>query len=129
MARERFAQVSGLALRDLARTLVAILFSDEIGIVPARRTLLRQVPPRWFEDASIAADTEVRAWVEALVEMRRGEVRDGPTDLMAFVIYHSVEGLVEAAVERRPELLADPEFFEESLTLLMRYVAPETKRD
>ncbi len=124
MAREGFAMVAQWPIPEVARALVAILVSEEIGIVSARRTLLRHVPPRWFEETSLAADEEVRTWVTSLVEARRSEVRSAPADMMAFIIYHSVEGVVEAAAARRPELVSDPEFFEELLTMLLAYVRP-----
>jgi AcrR family transcriptional regulator len=112
-----------LPIPELVRTLVAILISPDIGLIAARRTLLKRVPPRWFAEASTAADREVRSWVAALVEQRRAELRDAPADIMAFVSFHAVEGVVEAAIEQRPELVDDPAFFEDLVRLLVDYVS------
>jgi AcrR family transcriptional regulator len=121
LAIERFLQ-PGATVEDLIEGVVGILLSDAIGIIGARRTLLRRVPPRWYEDASLAADREVRGWVAALIEGRRSELREGSAALMAFVAYHALEGVVEAAVEHAPELVRDPAFADELAKMIARYV-------
>jgi AcrR family transcriptional regulator len=129
LALERFTEGAAWPIPRLVRTLVEILVSPEIGVIAARRTLLKRVPPRWFADASVASDREVRSWVAAIVEARRADLRDGPADAMAFVAYHAVEGLVETAIERRPELVGDPEFFEDLVRLLVGYVSSNAARE
>jgi AcrR family transcriptional regulator len=123
MALERFARGASWPVADLVRELVAILVSPDIGVFAARRTILRSVPAKWFEAASTAADREVRAWALALIEARRAELRQGPPDIMAFVAFHAVEGVVEAAIVDRPERASDPVFFEDLVTLMASYVS------
>ncbi len=125
LARMRFMEVASWPLLEMARAFVTILMSDEIGIVSTRRTLLHHVPQRWFEEVGLAADREVRESVQALMALRQAEIRQGPTDVMAFIGYHAIEGVVEAAVRYEPKLMDDPQLWEELTWLLFRYVRPQ----
>jgi AcrR family transcriptional regulator len=124
LALQRLAEGATWKIPSLVRALLGILVSPEIGLVAARRALFLRVPPRWFADASMSVDRAVHAWFGAAIEQRRAELREGPSDVMAFVAYHAVEGVVEATIAQRPERVLDPAFFDELVRLLVGYVSP-----
>jgi hypothetical protein len=82
------------------------------------------VPAGWTREASARTDEKVRAMLEDYFGARQ-DVRDGPYDIMSWVIVHAVEGAVEAAVIHRPELLSDPKFRMELSRLIARYLTPD----
>jgi AcrR family transcriptional regulator len=124
LALERLAGGESKPIPELVRDLVSILTSPDLGLIAARRALFLRVPPRWFSDVSLAVDRAVHAWFGEAIERRRAELREGPADVMAFVAFHAVEGVVEAAIAQRPERVLDRAFSEELVTLMSSYVAP-----
>lgn len=102
-----------------ARVVDAML--DGIGGLAFRRALLQEVPSAWKDDTSDEVDAEMRQHVRDLLASRR-DVRDGEHQLMAWVIAHAVEGVVEATVRAAPELVALPEFRAELIELARRYL-------
>lgn len=102
-----------------ARVVDAML--DGIGGLAFRRALLQEVPSAWKDDTSDEVDAEMRQHVRDLLASRR-DVRGGEHQLMAWVIAHAVEGVVEATVRAAPELVALPEFRAELIELARRYL-------
>jgi AcrR family transcriptional regulator len=135
MALERLAHGATKSIAELVHDLVAILVSPEIGLIAARRALFLRVPPRWFADASMAVDRAVHVWFGGAIDERNRSgsaadvLRDGPAEIMAFVAYHAVEGVVEAAIAQRPERVVEPSFVAEVERLMLAYVTPSTNSD
>jgi AcrR family transcriptional regulator len=116
---EAFAQQS---VRQIAHSLIADLAGERLGSLAARREILREVPRSWTEEASQEVDGMVK---DGLAEhlASRPDVRPGNHRMMALIITHAVEAVLESAVMRDPELLSDPEFLRELAELPARYLA------
>ncbi len=123
MARERMAETPGPpSVRHAIRVFVDTLLRPELGDPAVRRAVHLEVPPGWFQRTADEVDAKVHSVVGELLERAGSEVREGDRALMAFVVSHAVEAVVEAAVASRPELLADPEFREELCRLATAYL-------
>jgi len=71
---------------------------------------------------SSEVDTEMRERLRANFAERR-DVRRGDRALMAWVIAHAIEGVVEVTVRTAPELIGLPQFRSELIELATRYLA------
>jgi AcrR family transcriptional regulator len=103
---------------------VDVLLGRDIGGHRMRRALRHVVAPAWTDEESARVDAEVRA---AVVESfaRRADVRAGPHLIMAWIASHSVEMVIETVVASAPELLGEPVFRQELVTLVVRYLRPD----
>jgi len=120
-----FESVASLPVRDVTRAMVKVFLSTDLGERDMRRALLRDVPARWLEGTSEAVDAGAQARIAALLASRPDEVRPAPSELQAFVVYHAVEAVVEAALRSAPELLDDAVFAEELFRLGWGYLRPD----
>lgn len=111
---------SATTLEDTAARVVDAMLVG-IGGLAFRRALLQEVPAGWFEQTSERIDAEMRDQVRAALAAR-GDVRPGEHGLMAWVIAHAVEGVVEAAVRAAPQLVGQAEFRAELIELVKRYL-------
>ena len=110
------------SVRQITHSLISELASERLGSLAARREILREVPRSWTEEASQEVDGFVR---DGLAEhlASRADVRPGNHRMMALIVSHAVEAVLESAVLRHPELLRDPEFLHELAELPARYLA------
>ena len=99
---------SGVPLATTAARVVDALL-DGIGGLAFRRTLLEEVPSAWKLDVSREVDAEMRDRLRDVLA-RRDDVRRGDHALMAWVIAHAIEGIVEVTVRTAPELVGEPGF-------------------
>ena len=112
---------SGVPLATTAARVVDALL-DGIGGLAFRRTLLEEVPSAWKLDVSREVDAEMRERLRDVLA-RRDDVRRGDHALMAWVIAHAIEGIVEVTVRTAPELVGEPGFRAELIELARRYLA------
>ena len=112
---------SGVPLATTAARVVDALL-DGIGGLAFRRTLLEEVPSAWKLDVSREVDAEMRDRLRDVLA-RRDDVRRGDHALMAWVIAHAIEGIVEVTVRTAPELVGEPGFRAELIELARRYLA------
>lgn len=103
-----------------ARVVDALL--DGIGGLAFRRALLEEVPSAWKLEVSSEVDAEMRERLRVTLA-GRADVRRGDPALMAWVIAHAIEGVVEVTVRTAPELVAQPGFRGELIELATRYLA------
>ena len=123
-ARRRAAGSEGRDAKTVTSTWVDAALDPLHGDPALRRALLLEVPPIWVLDAKRGVDGGVeRALVSVMRSLGDG-LRAGDTELMAFVVHHAVEGVVEAVLRRRPAQLDDPRFHGELLRLAWHYAAP-----
>lgn len=108
--------------RSVCASLVGVLLDPQLGSLPTRRALLLEVPPAWVLPAATPTDASVERLLGQVMETLR--LREGPRDLMSFLVFHAVEGAIEAAILRAPARLAEPAFHEEVFHLAWRYAAP-----
>ncbi len=111
---------SGEPLEVAAQRCVDVLLSG-IGGLTFRRALLHEVPPGRALDASAPVDATIAERLRAELA-RRDDVRPGPHVLMAMVIGHAIEGVIEAVVREHPALVELPMFRAELNELVLRYL-------
>jgi AcrR family transcriptional regulator len=111
---------SEVSLADTAARVVDAMLVG-IGGLTFRRALLQEVPAAWFEQTSDRIDAELRDHLSGVLAARR-DVRGGRHELMAWVIAHAIEGIVEAAVRSAPQLVGEAEFRAELIELVERYL-------
>jgi hypothetical protein len=116
---EAFGQQS---VRQITHSLIVDLAGERLGSLAARREILREVPRSWTEEASEEVDGMVTGGLADHLASR-ADVRPGNHRMMALIITHAVEAVLESAVLRHPELLRDPEFLRELAELPARYLA------
>jgi AcrR family transcriptional regulator len=114
---------SELSLEQTAERVVDMMCSDIGGLV-FRRALLREVPESWRAETSTAIDVEVRDRVRAALASR-SDTRSGDHAVMAWVVTHAIEGLIEVAVRDEPALLTVPAFRAELVALVTCYLRRE----
>jgi AcrR family transcriptional regulator len=108
-------------LEEVAALVVDTLLGARLGSAKMRHELRKIVPLEWTIATSATVDDNVRALLsEALA--RHPDVRSGDPRLLAWVVGHAVEHVVESAVASQPELLDSGEFREELIQLATRYL-------
>ena len=109
------------SIAAISKRIVSGLAAESFGKQAVRREVLTRVPRAWLEEASQRVDTTVTSELAKLLASR-ADIRAGDRELMAFVVTHAVEAVLEAAVLRRPELLLDDAFLNEVTALSVNYL-------
>lgn len=122
-AMERAAAIDVGDPRAVTSSLVDVLLDPRLANLATRRALLLQVPAAWVLPASGPTDSSTERLLAQVMDQLA--LRDGPRDVMSFVVFHAVEGAVEDAILRRPETLGDPALRAELFALAWRYAAPD----
>ncbi|MCB9592196.1 MAG: TetR/AcrR family transcriptional regulator [Sandaracinaceae bacterium] len=125
-AMARAGQIDPGDPRSVCASLVGVLLDPRLGSVTTRRALLVDVPLAWVLPAATPTDATVERLLGSVMETL--SLRDGPRDVMSFVVFHAVEGAVEGALLRAPERLFESAFREEVFALAWRYAAPDGAR-
>jgi AcrR family transcriptional regulator len=112
-------------LGERARQLVDVMLarSQNQGL---RRQLQREVPEGWTQLGGERMDEAMRASVARALG-KRGDLRKGPPAVMAFVVTHAVEMVIESAVRGAPELLASTALRDELVALIVGYLQAPTE--
>lgn len=108
------------SLRETAERIVDIMLG-QLGGLQMRRALRVHLPPDWTMETSSSVDTTVRERLAAQMTGHR-DIRDGDHELMAWIVGHAIEHVVEQAVIAAPELLTTPAFRDELVELAVRYL-------
>ncbi len=108
--------------RSVCASLVGVLLDPRLGSLATRRALLLEVPPGWVLPAAAPTDASVERLLAQVMAALR--LRDGPRDVMSFIVFHAVEGAVEAAILRAPARLGEAAFHDELARLAWGYAAP-----
>ncbi|HJL48012.1 MAG TPA: TetR/AcrR family transcriptional regulator, partial [Polyangiaceae bacterium LLY-WYZ-15_(1-7)] len=122
VAMERAEGLGDTSAREATAQLVDVLLDPRLGGPASRRALLLQVPPAWLLPASGPTDRSTERLLRAVMEAL--PFREGPRDVMAFVVFHAVEGVIEDALLHRPVALFEGAFRRELFSLAWRYLAP-----
>lgn len=118
---ERMSSFDGRSLEEMARSVIELMSTEQLGPAQLRRELLAHVPRACTEDVSRHVDGKVAAALAAQF-CARAEVRPGCAEMMAFVILYSVEAVIEAAVLRRRDLIGSPALIDELIRLVTGYL-------
>jgi AcrR family transcriptional regulator len=119
--RSAVADSAERSIAAICKKIVSELADESFGKQAVRREVLTRVPRAWLEQASQPVDAAVTSELAKLLASR-ADVRAGDRELMAFVVTHAVEAVLEAAVLRRPELLRDAAFLNEVTALSVNYL-------
>ncbi len=120
----QFAAANAAPLTEAAREVVRAELSAH-AIHPRLYSTLYELMPR------LGATEHMEATQQCLVERLRQHLAQRPEplrpqdlDMAAFLLFHAVRGVSQAAIRLRPELLSDPRFLEECATLVVGFLTP-----
>ena len=110
-------------LPQVARAIVRTMVRAHAVDPELHRVLTEQVP-RGCDVRHLGAEIDAsEALLRAFLERRRDEPRIDDLDVAVFVIIHTVEGLIHAAAQKRPDLLDDGRLEQAVVELLLCYAA------
>ncbi len=113
------------SMRDDIRALVTVLVAIERGDQRMRRSLLREVPRSWIEVPGAELEQRTRAVVEHMFERWPAKRQRVTPATAAFIAYHAITSVIEAALLQQPELLAQERFSRELERLVLSYLELE----
>lgn len=119
----RLQQVQGLSLREAIRVAIqAELEAFQLNL-PLHRVLFEEAP-RLAPPAHIdRVQDQVVELVKRALALRAEPLRALDPALAAFVVVHAIDGVLQAALKRRPELVLTPALLEECTELVLRYLS------
>ena len=119
----RLQQVQGLSLREAIRVAIqAELEAFQLNL-PLHRVLFEEAP-RLAPPAHIdRVQDQVVDLVKRALALRAEPLRALDPALAAFVVVHAIDGVLQAALKRRPELVLTPALLEECTELVLRYLS------
>jgi AcrR family transcriptional regulator len=86
-------------------------------------SILQSIPFLDGGDALVHARRQVTEWVIATMKRRQGEIRSPENvEIKAFLVVHTIEGVIHAAANEHPEYLTDPAFASELIDLIERFL-------
>ncbi len=124
LALERATSIDPNDARQVTEAFVSVMLDPRLGSPAARRALLLEVPPAWILRATSDTDGSVERLLTDIIALLGSALREGPREIMSFVAFHAVEGVVEEALRQSPALLGEPAFHRELARLAWAYVAP-----
>lgn len=127
LLEQRHEVIAGSDVREAVRAFVEVLFDARMGGLALRRQLLVHVPRDWLAQESARVDREVQALVCGFLEARRQELTLRSPERATFILFHTVEAVVEAAVEGQPAWIADGSLRRELVRLLFSYLGLNDK--
>jgi AcrR family transcriptional regulator len=122
--REALARIVHAPVEQAARELVKVMIEAHRIQPKLHRVLVEQIPRVGRLEYVERVDVEACQLVRAYLQAHADEIRDVDLDLAAFLSVGCVEAMTHIAVIRRPELLEDPRFVDELVTMVVRYLAP-----
>lgn len=119
----RLAQAQDLPLREAIRVAIqAELEALQLNL-PLQRVLFEQAP-RLGPAAHIEqVQDQVVALVQRALALRPEPLRPSDPALSGFLLVHAIDGVLQAALKRRPDLVLQPALLDECTDLVMRYLS------
>jgi AcrR family transcriptional regulator len=122
--RDALTRIVHAPVERAAREIVQLMIEAHRIQPKLHRVLAEQIPRVGRLEYVERVDVEACQLVRAYLEAHADEIRDVDLDLAAFLSVGCVEAMTHIAVLRRPELLEDPRFVDELVTMVVRYLAP-----
>jgi AcrR family transcriptional regulator len=122
--RDALARIVHAPVERAAREIVQLMIEAHRIQPKLHRVLAEQIPRVGRLEYVERVDVEACQLVRAYLEAHADEIRDVDLDLAAFLSVGCVEAMTHIAVLRRPELLDDPRFVDELVTMVVRYLTP-----
>lgn len=116
-------KLASLPIRRAVRELVELMIRAHAVEPKLHRVFMEQVPRVGPLERIVALERRFEALVREVLEQLRPRVRPRNLEIAAFVVIQAVEALTHAAVLYHPEKLADEEFVDEAVELVVRYLA------
>jgi len=104
------------AVPEVVRTLISLPGDPRL-----RQQLLEMIPREWTREERLRVEGDVQRGIAEYLR-QHDEVDDGDQELRAFVIMHSVQAIIDAAVWQRQDLLAGDALTDELTRLIGRYL-------
>lgn len=122
--RDRIAAARELPLRAAIR----LIIQTEVEALQADpalyRVLFEEVPRFGDPDHIVSVQAQVIDLIREELVRRAGPLPVADADQVAFLLVYALDGVVQAALQRRPELLRSPAFLEHCTDLVVRYLQP-----
>lgn len=121
------ANARGLPLRDAVRLMVFAELHALQEHMPLLRVLFEHVPRFGPTEHIAQAQMHVAELFRSSLVERREEVREIDLELAPFLLMHAVDGVLQAALRHRPELVQSEQLLDACTELVWRYLLPDSK--
>lgn len=119
------AEIRGLPLREAVRRVVSTELRALQEHMPLLRVLFEHVPRFGPAEHIAQAQAHVAELFRSSLAERRHELRDIDLELAPFLLMHAVDGVLQAALRQRPELVQSEKLLDACTDLVWRYLLPE----
>jgi AcrR family transcriptional regulator len=86
------------------------------------KVLIEQVPRIGQLERVTEVEKQVTLLIRSYIEDKQGQIQPQNIDLAAFILAHTLETLIHAAVLKEPEVSVSQEFTQEVTVILLRYL-------
>lgn len=121
---QRFAEARALPLRQAVRLIIQAELEALQVDLPLLRVLFEQVPRLAPPEHIVKVQARVGELFATGLRERSAELRAVDAELAPFLLMHAVDGVCQAALRYRPELVAKDEFLNACTELVLRFLAP-----
>lgn len=118
------SRLPALPLRRAVRELIELMIRAHAVEPKLHRVFAEQVPRVGPLERIVELERRFEVFTRGMLENMRPRVRPRNLEIAAFVVIQAVEALTHAAVLYHPERLADEEFVDEVVELVVRYLNP-----
>lgn len=122
------ADARGLPLREAVRLVVFAELRALSEHMPLLRVLFEHVPRFGPAEHIAQAQAHVAELFRSSLAERRHEIREIDLELAPFLLMHAIDGVLQAALRQRPELVHSEQLLESCTELVWRYLLPDAAR-
>jgi AcrR family transcriptional regulator len=122
LVRSKLAELASAPMPVAVRAMIDAMFAAHAVDPKLHKVLIEEVPRIGQLEMLLAAERETEALVAALLESRKGELRRGDAETMAFVLVHVVEAVTHASVIAEHEPARARRVADELADLVLRYL-------
>lgn len=119
----QFALARALPLRAAVRLIIQAELEAMMLDLPLQRVLFEQVHRSGLDGHIKQVQAQVAALLRQALLERSQELRGLDLELVPFMLLHALDGVCQAALRERPELVASEQFLTECTNLVLRYLA------
>jgi len=119
-----FLTARELPLREAIRIIIAAELEALQVDLPLQQVLFEQAPRHSAAQHIAEVQEQVAALLRQALAQRSPETRTLDLDLAAFVLLHAIDGVCQAALRGRPDLIGSDRLLAECTELVLRYLVP-----
>ena len=120
----RFAQAGALPLPAAIRLIIQAELEAMLLDLPLQQVLFAQVHRSGLDTHIKQVQAQVTVLLRQALAERSNELRPLELELAPFILLHAIDGVCQAALRERPELVASEQFLTECTNLALRYLSP-----